>query len=206
MSATRRARLAQLQSASAAVQAEIDQLTAQMTLAQHMPARELPSDLTTDEAMLVGEIKGMLDSAPTEAMAALVAKLRGTSVENVMQEAEANAAARTRATALPEPEPPTPTTYVAARTAPTLLEPQISTTPEMRSGRACLLRHILLAYFRAHAPECVHKVENLVARVVGGPPSEVNGIVVGGVLWDEATLFGKLEAKYGARVDLDPPP
>ena len=85
-------------------------------------------------------------------------------------------------------------------------EPQISTTPEMRSGRACLLRHILLAYFRAHAPEGVHKVENLVARVVGGPPSEVNGMVVGGVLWDEATLFGKLEAKYGARVDLDPPP
>ena len=206
MSATRRARLAQLQSASAAVQAEIDQLTAQMTLAQHTPARELPSDLTTDEAMLVGEIKGMLDSAPTEAMAALVAKLRGTSVENVMQEAEANAAARTLAPALPEPEPPTPTTYVAARTAPTLLEPQISTTPEMRSGRACLLRHILLAYFRAHAPEGVHKVENLVARVVGGPPSEVNGMVVGGVLWDEATLFGKLEAKYGARVDLDPPP
>ena len=187
-SATRRARLAQLQSASAAVQAEIDQLTAQRTLAQHTPARELPSDLTTDEAMLVGEIKGMLDSAPTEAMAALVAKLRGTSVENVMQEAEANAAARTLAPALPEPEP------------------QISTTPEMRSGRACLLRHILLAYFRAHAPEGVHKVENLVARVVGGPPSEVNGMVVGGVLWDEATLFGKLEAKYGARVDLDPPP
>ena len=52
MSSTRRARLAQLQSASAAVQAEIDQLTAQMTLAQHTPARELPSDLTTDEAML----------------------------------------------------------------------------------------------------------------------------------------------------------
>ena len=183
-SATRRARLAQLQSASAAVQAEIDQLTAQMTLAQHTPARELPSDLTTDEAMLVGEIKGMLDSAPTEAMAALVAKLRGTSVENVMQERKA----------------------AAARCAAAGAEPQISTTPEMRSGRACLLRHILLAYFRAHAPEGVHKVENLVARVVGGPPSEVNGMVVGGVLWDEATLFGKLEAKYGARVDLDPPP
>ena len=70
-SATRRARLAQLQSASAAVQAEIDQLTAQMTLAQHTPARELPSDLTTDEAMLVGEIKGM----PTAIFSKLLSRI-----------------------------------------------------------------------------------------------------------------------------------
>jgi hypothetical protein len=75
----------------------------------------------------------------------------------------------------------------------------------MQSGRAILLRQILTAYFTKHAPDSVHKVENLVARVVGGPPSALGGVgVVGGVLWDEVELFAKLEAKYGARVDLDP--
>ena len=45
------------------------------------------------------------------------------------------------------------------------------------------------------------KVDNLVARVVGGPPSMVGGVVLGGVLWaQEDVLFGKLEAKYGAAV------
>lgn len=72
----------------------------------------------------------------------------------------------------------------------------------MQSGRACRLRRVLTAYFAKHAPDSAHKVENLVARVVGGPPCALDGIgVVGGVLWDEAELFGKLEAKYGARVD-----
>lgn len=75
----------------------------------------------------------------------------------------------------------------------------------MQSGRARLLRHILLAYFRKHVPEGVHKVEDLVARVVGGAPTAVEGVgLVGGVLWSEAELFAKLEAKYGKKVDLDP--
>ena len=48
-------------------------------------------------------------------------------------------------------------------------------------------------------------MDDLVARVVGGPPSNVGGVVVGGVLWTETELFAKLEAKYQAPVDLDPP-
>ena len=75
----------------------------------------------------------------------------------------------------------------------------------MSGGRARLLRAILTGYFAKHAPEGMHKVNDLVARVVGGPPSQVDGVgVVGGVLWDEAELFRKLEAKYGKKVDLDP--
>ena len=74
----------------------------------------------------------------------------------------------------------------------------------MESGRARLLRHILSCYFRKHAPDSIHKVEALVARVVGGAPTVTQGVTVGGVLWTEMELFGKLEAKYGAKVDLDP--
>ena len=74
----------------------------------------------------------------------------------------------------------------------------------MQGGRAMMLRLVLLAYYAANAPEDAYKVESLVARVVGGPPTTVEGgVVVGGVLWSEAELFAKLEAKYGVQVNLD---
>ena len=65
-----------------------------------------------------------------------------------------------------------------------------------------LLRQTLGVYYKQHAPEEIGKVENLVARVVGGPPSEVGGMVVGGVLWEEEELFGKIESRYGAKVEV----
>ena len=75
--------------------------------------------------------------------------------------------------------------------------------PVMQSGRAQLLRHVLRDYYRKVAPVAAEeRVEDLVARVVGGPPSEVGGALVGGVLWSEAELFAKLEAKYGAKVEV----
>lgn len=74
----------------------------------------------------------------------------------------------------------------------------------MTSSRAVALQCTLTAFYQAHAPEETAsdpaKVEHLVARVVGGPRCEVGGMVVGGVLWSEAELFVKLEAKYGAKV------
>lgn len=70
----------------------------------------------------------------------------------------------------------------------------------MHSQRAEELRATLTAYYTTHAPEEVDKVENLVARVVGGPPSEVGGMVLGGVLWTEEELYAKVEAKYGVAV------
>lgn len=72
----------------------------------------------------------------------------------------------------------------------------------MQSGRAQLLRHILSDFYRKHAPADEAKVDDLVARVVGGPPTNVGGAIVGGVLWSEAELFEKLEAKYGAKVEV----
>ena len=73
----------------------------------------------------------------------------------------------------------------------------------MASTRAETLRRALATYFAkvldllATPEERCEKVENLVARVVGGPPSCVGGMVLGGVLWSEAELFVKLAAKYG---------
>ena len=70
----------------------------------------------------------------------------------------------------------------------------------MQSTRANSLRVTLAQYYSKHAPDEVAKVEGLVARVVGGPPTEVGGMVLGGVMWSEEELFDKIEAKYGAHV------
>merc|ERR1712166_1473922 len=61
----------------------------------------------------------------------------------------------------------------------------------MQTERADALRQTLTDYYKQHAPEEIAKVENLVARVVGGPPSEVGGMVVGGVLWEEENSLVK---------------
>ena len=70
----------------------------------------------------------------------------------------------------------------------------------MESPNAVQIRAKLLAFYQEHAPEelaqDLHKVDNLLARVVGGPPTNVGGMMVGGVLWTEAELFEKLVSKY----------
>jgi hypothetical protein len=70
----------------------------------------------------------------------------------------------------------------------------------MESPNAVQIRAKLLAFYQEHAPEelaqDLHKVDNLLARVVGGPPTNVGGMMVGGVLWTEAELFEKLVTKY----------
>eukprot|EP01051_Picozoa_sp_SAG22_P015674 SAG22_NODE_2083_length_3036_cov_7.310861_4_plen_102_part_00 len=71
----------------------------------------------------------------------------------------------------------------------------------MTTARAERLRATLTAYYATHNTEEISKVEALVARVVGGPPGEVGGMVIGGVLWSEDELFEKVEAKYGAKVE-----
>ena len=76
----------------------------------------------------------------------------------------------------------------------------------MQSGRAQLLRAILINHFRRHQPLALSRVEDLVSRVVGGPATEVDGAgaQVTGVLWTEAELCAKLEERYGVKIDLDP--
>jgi hypothetical protein len=95
----------------------------------------------------------------------------------------------------------TPTSSAAAP-PPAAMESQ-STRQEdkMASPSAEALRRKLQTFYAKYAPDEAAKVENLVARVVGGPPSEVGGMLVGGVLWSEDELFEKLEAKYGDNVE-----
>ena len=157
--------------------------------------------LQSGEATALVEIMAMLEKAPTEALPEILEQLRGASAMLTAQAAPIRAMVPERrklglaARAEAEEE-------VAYVTHPVAAEP---TSAVMRSGRACVLRHILLSYFRKHAPGGVSRVETLVARVVGGAPSAVPGVgVVGGVFWTESELFAKLEAKYGAKVDLDP--
>ena len=45
-------------------------------------------------------------------------------------------------------------------------------------------------------------MDDLVARVVGGPPTSVSGVSVGGSLWTMEELCAKVEAKYGAKLVL----
>jgi len=71
---------------------------------------------------------------------------------------------------------------------------------QMETSRAQRLHQTLTAYYTLHCPENLSNVEALVARVVGGPASSVGGVVVGGVLWTEAELYEKVEAKYGVPV------
>ena len=65
-----------------------------------------------------------------------------------------------------------------------------------------LLNAAFCAFYTTHAPDNIANVEELVARVVGGPPTSVSGVSVGGSLWTEEELCAKLEAKYGAKLVL----
>ena len=139
----------------------------------------------------------MMDAAPTEALPAILAQLRGEPLQappamRALDVSDAEAGDGVSA-AKPTAVAPPPATAEQLRA--------------MQSGRARLLRNILTCHFERHVPDGLYKVEDLVARVVGGPPTAVEGsggTIVGGVLWSEAELFAKLEAKYGKRVALDP--
>ena len=213
-------------------------------------------NLKGGEATALVDIMAMMESAPTEALADILARLRslsgpgyaasgtgevpGPDVRLLGGSAAGEAAAPTRAQeqaavemsnlspgmrqivreiteretalALDDDDDDDDEQQEAATSASRAEEPpdlppalRLQHSAVMSGGRARLLRAILTGYFAKHAPEGMHKINDLVARVVGGPPSQVDGVgVVGGVLWDEAELFQKLEAKYGKKVDLDP--
>jgi hypothetical protein len=67
----------------------------------------------------------------------------------------------------------------------------------MNSPAAHEIRSQLTAYYSIHAPANLENIDALVARVVGGPPSEVGGMMLGGVLWEKWELYAKIESKYG---------
>ena len=62
------------------------------------------------------------------------------------------------------------------------------------------LRNKLTQYYLIHCPNNLDNIEALVARVVGGPPSQIGDTMVGGILWSEEELLTKIAAKYGSPV------
>lgn len=72
----------------------------------------------------------------------------------------------------------------------------------MASDRAQRILRTLTAYYTEHCPDRLDGVQAMVERVVGGPPSDIGGMVVGGVLWTEEELYAKIQAKYGKPVNI----
>ena len=207
-----RAQLAQLQASEAKLAAEVEALLLQLALPAPRPAastviQEMPTEalaellanqtgssssssalppslnLSASEASALMEVMAGLKDLPTPALAHLLARMRE----------QPDSASRA---ALPGAAP-------ASRPLESFYPPQVSTDslgaaapphhPAMRTGRARLLRSVLVHFFQKHHQEAVPQVDELVWRVVGD-----------GAVWSEQELIAKLEARYGARMDLDP--
>lgn len=65
---------------------------------------------------------------------------------------------------------------------------------------ARVLHDAVAVYYAQHEPSRVATVSTLVARVYGGPPCSINGIMVSRVLWTAKELCEQIQAKYGERV------
>ena len=207
-----RAQLAQLQASEAKLAAEVEALQLQLALPAPRPAastvmQEMPTEalaellanqtgssssssalppslnLSASEASALMEVMAGLKDLPTPALAHLLARMRE----------QPDSASRA---ALPGAAP-------ASRPLESFHPPQVSTDslgaaapphhPAMRTGRARLLRSVLVHFFQKHHQEAVPQVDELVWRVVGDR-----------AVWSEQELIAKLEARYGARMDLDP--
>ena len=203
-----RAQLAQLQASEAKLAAEVEALQLQLALPAPRPAvQEMPTEalaellanqtgssssssalppslnLSASEASALMEVMAGLKDLPTPALAHLLAQMRE----------QPDSASRA---ALPGAAP-------ASRPLESFYPPQVSTDslgaaapphhPAMRTGRYRLLRSVLVHFFQKHHQEAVPQVDELVWRVVGD-----------GAVWSEQELIAKLEARYGARMDLDP--
>ena len=133
-------------------------------------------NLAAGEASALVEVMAGLKDLPTPALVDLLARMKG-------QPGSASSAAPLP---LESFYPPRVSTDSLGAAAP-------PHHPAMRSGRARLLRSVLTNFFQKHHKEAVPSVDELVWRVVGD-----------GAVWSEQELIAKLEARYGARMDLDP--
>ena len=68
------------------------------------------------------------------------------------------------------------------------------------SNDARVLCDALAVYYSRHEPSRVATVIALVARVYGGPPCSIDGIIVRHALWTARELCEQLQAMYGERV------
>ena len=133
-------------------------------------------NLAAGEASALVEVMAGLKDLPTPALVDLLARMKG-------QPGSASSAAPLP---LESFYPPRVSTDSLGAAAP-------PHHPAMRSGRARLLRSVLTHFFQKHHEEAVPQVNELVWRVVGD-----------GAVWSEQELIAKLEARYGAQMDLDP--
>lgn len=149
----------------------------------------IPSSLNPGEATALVDIMGMMRDMPTPALADLLQRLRA------LPGAAAAPAPRELSGGPPRVEAPEgPQLAMPPREAPKTAAPPIASAAAMRSGRARLLRSILVAFFMKHDAQRLEDVEELVAHVVGDS-----------VKWaDEDELFEDLEVEYGVPFDLDP--
>ena len=102
------------------------------------PAQGTEIVLDEGEAMLMGEIMGMMQAAPTPALAAMLTALRGKHNKPALSHGSSMHISKSSDVAVPAPE---------ASALPAATAAQLKA---IHSGRATLLRQILLAYFRRH--------------------------------------------------------
>jgi hypothetical protein len=143
--------------------------------ARPLSHRSLPPSisLAPGETTALVDILAMMREMPTPALAEFLTTLRGVS---------RGGGSRLELTNTEVPQPHAP-----------MAVPPPPSPSVLQSGRAQLLRAILLNFFTKHQPSALHTVEQLCGLVVGD-----------GAIWTEGELFQKLEARYGVRVDIDP--
>ena len=226
-----RAQLAQLQASEAKLAAEVEALQLQLALPAPRPAastvmQEMPTEARADQQMgrrqgqpihtsLAAPLAPRSSSSISSSSSALPPSLNLSASEasalmEVMADlkdlptpALAHLLARMREQPGSVSRAALPGAAPASRPLESFYPPQVSTNslgaaapphhPAMRSGRARLLRSVLIHFFQKHHQEALPQVDELVWRVVGD-----------GAVWSEQELIAKLEARYGARMDLDP--
>jgi len=151
-------------------------------------ATSLPSSLTlaSGEATALVDIMAMMKDMPTPALAELLASLQGRpNAASPRLELEEHTGSKLGSKLGSELAAAPPVAKAATRRP-------VPSAAALRSGRAQLLRAILVNFFTKHQPNALHTVDKLVQLVV------VENAM------SESELFAQLEARYDARVDIDP--
>ena len=156
------------------------------TVASSLPAS---LQLGAGEATALVEILSMMRELPTPALATLLESLRGnpsSTARPLALELEDQIRDERSARAPTSPARPPSSGAEVVPAAP-------SREKALQSGRAKLLRSILLPYLQNYAPNEVPQLDRMLLRVVG-PNADLS----------EEDLFEDLEVAFGKPIDIDP--
>ncbi len=156
------------------------------TVASSLPAS---LQLGAGEATALVEILSMMRELPTPALAELLESLRGnpsSTARPLALELEDQIRDERSARAPTSPARPPSSGAEVVPAAP-------SREKALQSGRAKLLRSILLPYLQNYAPNEVPQLDRMLLRVVG-PNADLS----------EEDLFEDLEVAFGKPIDIDP--